>query len=199
MKALVTGGGGFLGKAIVERLRARGDHVQSFSRGDYPELRALGVPLFQGDLDRRRCRCCVRPRGATSFFTSPPSRASGGRIRISSHQRRRHRKRPGRVPATRHRPPCLHQHAERRLRRQGPGRHRRIGPVSRRIITLTIRGRRPRPNGWCSRPMTARLATVALRPHLIWGPGDHHLIPRILARARAGPVAAHRHARQPGR
>jgi nucleoside-diphosphate-sugar epimerase len=30
------------------------------------------------------------------------------------------------------------------------------------------------------------LATVALRPHLIWGPGDHHLIPRIVERARAG-------------
>jgi nucleoside-diphosphate-sugar epimerase len=32
----------------------------------------------------------------------------------------------------------------------------------------------------------ATLATVSLRPHLIWGPDDHHLIPRILARARAG-------------
>jgi nucleoside-diphosphate-sugar epimerase len=31
-----------------------------------------------------------------------------------------------------------------------------------------------------------RLATVALRPHLIWGPGDNHLVPRLLARARAG-------------
>jgi nucleoside-diphosphate-sugar epimerase len=30
------------------------------------------------------------------------------------------------------------------------------------------------------------LATVSLRPHLIWGPGDNHLIPRIIARARAG-------------
>ena len=30
------------------------------------------------------------------------------------------------------------------------------------------------------------LATVALRPHLVWGPGDNHLIPRLLARARAG-------------
>jgi nucleoside-diphosphate-sugar epimerase len=28
------------------------------------------------------------------------------------------------------------------------------------------------------------LATVALRPHLIWGPGDPHLLPRILDRAR---------------
>jgi nucleoside-diphosphate-sugar epimerase len=30
------------------------------------------------------------------------------------------------------------------------------------------------------------LATVALRPHLIWGPGDNHLIPRIVARGRSG-------------
>src|SRR5262249_54032330 len=32
------------------------------------------------------------------------------------------------------------------------------------------------------------LATVALRPPIIWGPGDHHLIPRLLARARAGKL-----------
>jgi nucleoside-diphosphate-sugar epimerase len=32
----------------------------------------------------------------------------------------------------------------------------------------------------------AELATVAIRPHLIWGPGDNHLIPRLVARARAG-------------
>ena len=31
-----------------------------------------------------------------------------------------------------------------------------------------------------------RLATVALRPHLIWGPGDTNLVPRIIARARSG-------------
>jgi nucleoside-diphosphate-sugar epimerase len=30
------------------------------------------------------------------------------------------------------------------------------------------------------------LATVALRPHLIWGPADPHLLPRLVARARAG-------------
>ena len=28
------------------------------------------------------------------------------------------------------------------------------------------------------------LKTVALRPHLIWGPGDNHLVPRIIQRAR---------------
>jgi nucleoside-diphosphate-sugar epimerase len=32
------------------------------------------------------------------------------------------------------------------------------------------------------------LATVSLRPHLIWGPGDNHLIPRIVSRAKAGKL-----------
>jgi nucleoside-diphosphate-sugar epimerase len=33
---------------------------------------------------------------------------------------------------------------------------------------------------------TAGLAVVAVRPHLVWGPGDPQLVGRIVARARAG-------------
>jgi nucleoside-diphosphate-sugar epimerase len=33
---------------------------------------------------------------------------------------------------------------------------------------------------------SATLATVSLRPHLIWGPGDNHLVPRIIEKARGG-------------
>ena len=32
------------------------------------------------------------------------------------------------------------------------------------------------------------ILTCALRPHLIWGPGDRHLIPRLLDRARRGKL-----------
>ena len=32
------------------------------------------------------------------------------------------------------------------------------------------------------------LRTLSLRPHLIWGPGDTQIIPRILAQARAGKI-----------
>jgi len=52
-RALVTGGGGFLGWAIVQRLVARGDEVRTFSRGDYTELRALGVEVERGDVGDR--------------------------------------------------------------------------------------------------------------------------------------------------
>src|SRR5262245_55420711 len=48
MKCLVTGGGGFLGRYIVEQLVARGNEVFSYSRGLYPELEALGVKLVRG-------------------------------------------------------------------------------------------------------------------------------------------------------
>jgi nucleoside-diphosphate-sugar epimerase len=32
------------------------------------------------------------------------------------------------------------------------------------------------------------LLTVSLRPHLIWGPRDNHLIPRLIQRARSGQL-----------
>jgi nucleoside-diphosphate-sugar epimerase len=32
------------------------------------------------------------------------------------------------------------------------------------------------------------LATVSLRPHLIWGPGDNHLVPRIIEKGKAGKL-----------
>ena len=50
MHALVTGGGGFLGRYIVEQLLARGDRVRSFGRGEYPELESLGVDVVRGDI-----------------------------------------------------------------------------------------------------------------------------------------------------
>src|SRR3954463_3809834 len=50
MTALVTGGGGFLGGAVVRQLVARRAAVRSFSRQRYPHLDALGIEQHEGDL-----------------------------------------------------------------------------------------------------------------------------------------------------
>ena len=54
MRCLVTGGGGFLGRYIVEQLLARGDSVRTFSRGDYPALREFGAETVVGDIQNRQ-------------------------------------------------------------------------------------------------------------------------------------------------
>ena len=60
MKAVVTGGGGFLGQAIVERLLAEGHEPTVLGRSDYPELRRLGVRCVRRDV--------AEPQGLEACF-----------------------------------------------------------------------------------------------------------------------------------
>lgn len=50
MKILVTGGGGFLGRYIVEGLLEKGHTVSTFGRSPQDELEKMGVSVVQGDL-----------------------------------------------------------------------------------------------------------------------------------------------------
>ena len=50
MKILVTGGGGFLGQAVVRALLDRGHEVATLNRSAYPALEALGVAQHRGDI-----------------------------------------------------------------------------------------------------------------------------------------------------
>jgi nucleoside-diphosphate-sugar epimerase len=49
-KVFVTGAGGFLGKAICQRLRAADIEVVGFARGAYSDLVRMGVDMRQGDI-----------------------------------------------------------------------------------------------------------------------------------------------------
>jgi nucleoside-diphosphate-sugar epimerase len=65
MRILVTGGGGFLGQVIIRKLIERGNAICSLQRSSTPELTALGVECFQGDIadadsvQRAAARCEV--------------------------------------------------------------------------------------------------------------------------------------------
>src|SRR5262249_44228533 len=50
MRVLLTGAGGFLGRAVARRLRDSGHAVTALVRRDDADLAALGVDLYIGDI-----------------------------------------------------------------------------------------------------------------------------------------------------
>ena len=80
----------------------------------------------------------------------------------------------------------LHQLAERRLQRPRYGGRRRVGSLYPSHYDAPYPATKAEAERLVLAANDATLATVALRPHLIWGPGDNNLIPRIIARAQAG-------------
>ena len=185
MNALVTGGGGFLGGAIVRLLRQRGDSVRSLARGDYPGLRDLGVEQIRGDLaDPEAVRRAVE--GCDVVFHVAAKAGIWGpfedfhRINVEGTRN---------VIAA-----CRATGSRRLVYTSSPsvvfdGRDME-GVDESAPYAERFEAPYPATKAEAERLVLAAndadLATVALRPHLIWGPGDNHLVPRIIARARAG-------------
>lgn len=185
MNALVTGGGGFLGAAIIRRLRERGARVHSFSRRRYTELDALGVMQHQGDIadpiavSRAASDCDI-------VFHVAAKAGVGGRYR--DYHRANVLGTANVLTACRHHgivrlvytssPSVVFSGRDMAGVNETatyPSHYDAFYPQTKAIAERMVL----RANG-------STLATVSLRPHLIWGPGDNHLVPRILARARAG-------------
>ena len=187
MKVLVTGGGGFLGSAIIQQLLERGNDVVSFARGEYPELREQGVVVMRGDLGNS---------AATQNATSGCDAAihTGAKAGVWGPYEEYYR---ANVLGTKHIVEACKAHGIGRL-------------VYTSTPSVTFAGEDQdgvdestpvAAHFLCHYPATKaaaermvldanspELATVALRPHLIWGPGDPHLVPRVLAQGRAGKL-----------
>jgi nucleoside-diphosphate-sugar epimerase len=185
MHALVTGPGGFLGRYIVEALLARGDRVWGLARGSYPELSAVGVEMVRGDLADARAvaEAC---RGVDCVFHV------ASRVGIWGPW---HEYYLANVVGT--------QNVIDACRQQGVG---RLVFTSSPSVTFDGRDQDnvdesvPYPTEWLAHyphskalaeqavlaANDGKLATCSLRPHLVWGPRDHHLTARLVARARSG-------------
>ena len=188
MKALVTGAGGFLGRYIVEQLVARGDRVRGVARQRYPCLDQLGVEAIVGDLrdSDTAARACadqdvVFHAAAVAGIWGPWEHYCGINVQATEN-----------VIAA--------------CRRHGVA---RLVYTSSPSVTFDGTDQRgvdesaPYPRRWlCHYPHTKALGeqlvlqangtdellTCSLRPHLIWGPRDRHLIPRLIERARSGQL-----------
>lgn len=181
-RCLVTGGGGFLGRRIVEMLLERGESVRILARGDYPELAALGVDCRCGDItdaDLVSNAC----RGCDVVFHVAAKAGVWGRYE-EYHL-------PNVIGTQNVIDACRSTGVGRLVHTSSPsvvfsgedmeGVNESV-PYSRHYAAPY-----PRTKAVAEQLVLAAnddsFATTALRPHLIWGPRDNHLVPRIVARA----------------
>jgi nucleoside-diphosphate-sugar epimerase len=186
MKALVTGGGGFLGGAVVRQLLNRGDAVRSFTRTRYPWLDDLGIEQVLGDLaDPVAVMKAVEGCDVVIHVAAK----AGVWGRFTDYYRVN-------VVGTKNVIAACRNAGVGRLVYTSTPSVVYSGPVENGNESLPYPKRYtaayPQTKAIAERAILAAngpdLLTVALRPHLIWGPGDPHLIPRVLARARAGKL-----------
>lgn len=187
MKALVTGGGGFLGSVIVRKLVERGDEVRSFSRRSYAELEKLGTQHIQGDLTDAEAishaadgcdavfHVAARPGVWGSYQEFYQTNVTGTENVLSACQQNR-------VPKLIYTssPSVVFNGQDMEGVDESvpyPEHFEAHYPKTKAIAEQKVLSAN-----------SPELATVSLRPHLIWGPGDNHLVPRILARGRAGQL-----------
>lgn len=181
-KILVTGGGGFLGGAIVRRLLKRGDMVHSFSRGFYPDLADLGVEQFQGDISDKNAVEAVCKDVDLVFHVAAKPGVWGEyseyfRINVTGTRNvvaacRKHD--VGALIYTSS-PSVIFDGTQMEGVNESapyPEKFHAHYPKTKAIAEQSV-----------IRAAKEGLRTIILRPHLIWGPGDNHLVPRILARA----------------
>jgi len=187
MKILVTGGGGFLGQALCRGLVERGHVVTSFNRGIYPELDVLGVRQLQGDLADGTAVSRAAASADAVFHNAAKAGAWGSYA--SYHQ--------ANVVGTDNVIAACRAHGIGRLVYTSTPSvtHRATHPVEGGIADTVPYGEGFKAPYAATKALAERavlaandasLATVALRPRLIWGPGDHQLLPRLVERAKAG-------------
>lgn len=189
MLTLVTGGNGFVGRYIVERLLARGDRVRVVGRGDYPELAAMGAQCLRADLAAPDSGAALAEamRGVEVVFHVAAKAGVWGhfddfyRSNVTGTQR-------------------VVRAAER------AGVPKLVYTSSPSVVfgdedVAGIDEAAPYPERYLShynqtkalaeRFVLARaeLAVTAIRPPLVWGPRDPHIFPRLFDRARRGLLA----------
>ena len=192
----VTGAGGFLGKAICRLLRLANIQVTGFARGHYPELSQMGVTMVQGDItDFTRLKEAMQSCdlvfhvaakagvwGSKDDYFKPNVQGAKNIIQACQElaiTRLVYTSTPsvtfagideaGINESQPYADNFLNYYAESKA-------------LAEQLVLAASHG------SATDSLDDKQLKTVALRPHLIWGPNDPHLVPRVLERARAGKL-----------
>jgi nucleoside-diphosphate-sugar epimerase len=183
-RVLVTGGGGFIGKALVRELIGRGIETAVVGRSPYPELESLGVRCVRGDIRDQVFLDQALTGYDTVFHVAAKAGIWGPRTEYYAVN----------TTGT--------SNVVTACRRNGVSRLVYTSTPSVVFDRYSLEGV-DETAAYAVRPLchyaaskilaeqevllanSGDLRTIAIRPHLVWGPGDHHLIPRLLDRGRA--------------
>jgi nucleoside-diphosphate-sugar epimerase len=189
MKALVTGGGGFLGGAIVRLLRSKGAEVRDLSRGEYPELAALCVDRVKGSVADPAAAAAACAGRDTVFHAAAKVGMWG---RYEDFYRDNTAGTATLLAAARDAgvkkfiftstPSVVYPAGGAEVEGWNESAPYPEKSESHYAATKALAERAVlAANG-------ADFSTVALRPHLVWGPGRDHMVTTIVARGRAGKI-----------
>ncbi len=180
-RVLVTGGGGFIGLALVRKLTEQGIGVRVLGRNHYPAATAAGAECIRGDIRERETVAAAASRCDTVFHVAAKAGIWGPlreyeAVNVAGTDNvidacRRHgiavlvytstpsvvfdgRDLQGVDESTPYAVRPLCHYAATKIR------------AEQRVLAAN----------------NEHLRTVAIRPHLVWGPGDTNLIPRLLQR-----------------
>jgi len=184
-KVLVTGGGGFLGSSIVRMLLGKGIAVRSLQRSDSPDLKKLGVEIIRGDISDRDTVINAAEGCDVIFHVAARAGVWGDyddyyQCNVTGTKN---------IIAA-----CKAHNIQKLIYTSSPSivfagededNINESTPYADHFLTA-YQETKALAEQMVLAANNKTLATVALRPHLIWGPGDPHLAPRIIERAKAG-------------
>jgi nucleoside-diphosphate-sugar epimerase len=183
MKAIVIGGGGFVGSAIVRQLVDNGAEVAVFGRNHYPHLQNLGVQQFQGDILDSDLLIRSMQGYDTVFHVAAKAGIWGAKHEFEQIN----------VTGTRNvLGACFASGVESLVYTSTPSvvfdRKDLHGvdettPYARRFLCYYASSKAVAEQ-MVLLANSEVLKTCAIRPHLVWGPGDPHLIPRLVERGK---------------
>lgn len=183
--AFITGASGFIGGKLAERLLSAGREVRVLARRPLPDLEKLGAQIIPGDLHDPAALARGMAGVGTVFHVA-------GRVGVWGPDEDFFRVN---VEGTRHViAACRAARVPRLVYTSSPSVVFNGGDLAGVDESAPLCTQAP-----CAYPTSkaaaerlvaaandASLATVSLRPHLVWGPGDRNIIPRVLKLARAG-------------
>jgi nucleoside-diphosphate-sugar epimerase len=185
---LVTGGQGFLGSNLVKALVALGfQNVAATVRREAPELEALGVEVVHCDLTNRQQVKAAMAGRRVVFHTAAKAGVWGD---FDSYFQIN-------VEATRHLLEAAAENGVSHFIHTSSPSVTFQGKPSEKETEEAAYGHQPL-NAYCATKIESErlvlesdwgMRVMALRPHLIYGPGDPHLLPRVFEAARCGRLA----------